>query len=234
MDDHQYQRKKQSVIANYSQISGELPFTPSLKGYGVYNGQWKLHDVERRFLNKYEPATVLYVGAGPGHHLVQMADEYPEVTFHCYDTRWANLTFPRNVYKYNRFFTDAEATEKYDAFWSDIRIDSTPSSLETEVRKDMMQQLKWARMLQSSNTMLKFRIPFDNQERFPYCGGDLWIQAWAPLVSAELRLVVIESELNKTVFYDPSIIERRMFYYNIRDRPFNDLALHDYISEGGY
>jgi hypothetical protein len=48
--------------------------------------------------------------------------------------------------------------------------------------------------------------------------GQLFVQAWAPKTSTEMRLVIKESDINKPFEYNLTQIESKLFYYNIIER----------------
>jgi hypothetical protein len=48
--------------------------------------------------------------------------------------------------------------------------------------------------------------------------GRLFVQAWAPKSSTEMRLVIKESDINKPFEYDLTQIESKLFYYNVIER----------------
>eukprot|EP00873_Tetraselmis_striata_P034020 jgi/Tetstr1/454284/TSEL_041203.t1 len=90
-------------------------------------------------------------------------------------------------------------------FVSDIRNDAKSGDA---IASDMLAQQRWARLMKCDRYVLKFRIPFEDRQEvlekyrrgapatvrsdgksMHYLGGDLVIQPYSPVGSAELRLV---------------------------------------------
>ena len=107
-------------------------------------------------------------------------------------------------------------------FWSDIRRTSATNvsriQHEVQVKDDMALQLTGLAELEqavgSDNflAMLKFRPPFIGDDDFSYMAGELRTQVWAPLESAELRLIGRPSD--RQTVYSKKAIEEIMFYHN--------------------
>ena len=48
--------------------------------------------------------------------------------------------------------------------------------------------------------------------------SDIYIQAWQPITSTEVRLWITRENLNNIVFYDAKALESQLFYYNNIER----------------
>ena len=115
-------------------------------------------------------------------------------------------------------------------FISDIR---QPHDLKDEkkvdkiVREDMKMQQKWVKIMKPRLSMLKFRLPW-NDEDFPYLDGEIRIQPWAGQTSTETRLVF--EGVPKMKMYNCRQYEEQMFFHNVQQRVF--LYPHDVTAEG--
>lgn len=152
---------------------------------------------------------------------------------------------------YHQFFTDdlarklrKELDGKMICFISDIRptnIDAKSSGIEEReetILENMEMQKRWYQILKQGDgetegdpncwAMFKFRPSF-TQPIFQYLSGQLFYQPWAPLKSAELRLITNSLQ---TRFYNSRWLEQHLIWYNEikrntkqspSDRRFNDL-----------
>lgn len=109
-------------------------------------------------------------------------------------------------------------------FVSDIRLDDTS---ETAIVGDMLTQQRWAQELKCDWFMFKFRIPFERElvaryssksanTKMQYLSGDLVIQPYSPVSSAELRLIGKRCGNGlRSKLYDVEKIENLVFAHNI-------------------
>ena len=115
-------------------------------------------------------------------------------------------------------------------FASDVRNDNDDES----IVEDMLNQQRWARLLKCDRFVMKFRIPFDESREksiarygpprgfkpdgrtMHYLVGDIYIQAYPPVGSVELRIV---GNGRRRKGYDVSRIEDLMFAHNHFWRP---------------
>jgi hypothetical protein len=70
--------------------------------------------------------------------------------------------------------------------------------------------MDWINIMQAPMSMLKFRIPFTKKE-YEYLDGEIYLQPWAPIHSAETRLIT-DGKTKKV--YNLSQYENQMFYLN--------------------
>lgn len=208
-------------------------------------GQLKLFSNELEFMLSFvcTPDTrkkiVLYIGAGPGNHLVYLTKMFPTVEWHLFDCRFDDrLRTIKNVQVFQRYFLE-EDTIRYselnkdpniDLFLiSDIRdmtYDSKNWSAKEELKllKDLELQRSWVVALKPKVSMLKFRLPFPEPEVFSLVGGEtiryldgiIYKQPWSRGKSIETRLVVpIDKDGTfPEKVYDLSKYEQQMFYHN--------------------
>jgi hypothetical protein len=172
----------------------------------VHQGQRKLLMAEMEFLNRfYNPdkkTLILYIGAGPGDHIPLLADFYPEADYDLWDPVRFNIAETDTMHIFNDYFTDNSARfyknwyEDYDELLmiSDIRTPKEPGdtfdSFENKVFENMEMQRRWIEIIEPTMVTLKFRIPF-NKESIDYLDGEIFIQPWAPIKSAETRIIIL-------------------------------------------
>ena len=195
----------------YSEIKPEYYMIPHL-------GQRKLLIAEIEFIAEYSHLSndVVYAGAGPGYHIVQLAELFPKKMFYLYDPREfaPELREAKNVKLFKEYFTDKTAAlYKNSLFISDIR--TSGSNFEEEVMYNMDQQRKWCEIMKPIMASLKFRFPFFSssllEERIEYFTGRIMLQPWVGRDSAETRLWTNCKKYKK---YDPQEYTEQMFYYN--------------------
>lgn len=196
----------------------------------IHKGQRKLFLCELFYLTKIHElglvkpdTTVVYVGAGPGHHLVDLISLFPSFTYHLYDTRFDDaLTKMKNVKLHLQFFT-IDDCEKYVGkniiFISDIRHPSMgdfnePSAAQNPIIvRDQTMQAEWVRKIKPYATLLKFRLPWlDADQPYKYLDGQIYIQPYAPRNSTETRLLITDPDSEKS--YSCKDYEDRMFFVN--------------------
>lgn len=205
-------------------------------------GQRKLLLMEIEFLTNFGDLsdTVLYIGAADGHHIVLLAQLFPEHKFILYDPEefHPDVKDIPDVEIHNELFTDNHVEKYKDCgilLISDIRIISedykgrrkyetlddveTDVDLEEDVKRDMELQKKWHIALEPKASLLKFRLPY-TPGITEYLKGILYYQMWAPSTSTECRLIV---QGNDTTTYDNTDHESRMYRFNrcTRFQPFD-------------
>jgi len=119
------------------------------------------------------------------------------------------------------------------------------SPLDIDMYWNTSMMYNWMNILEPELSILKIRIPFFNKKidfapfedefkiskkygidfkknysemKFMMSEGDLFLQAWSRLRSAELRMVIKKENINKIKDYDIKEIEEKMNYYNIVER----------------
>lgn len=201
-----------------------LPYRP--KPYqnrrSLHIGQRKLLLSEVDFLTDHgRPSmTVVYAGSAPGIHVPFLASLFPTLRFELYDPRrfylrGGSADVLARIKIHQKYFTDKVAktyAKRGDIlFISDIRtgIPGTPQ-METRVAADMDMQETWVNIISPQAAMLKFRLPYSQDQSVDYMQGDLRLQTWGPHSTTEVRLVVTPPFAR--VSYLPRDHENRMYY----------------------
>jgi len=232
---------------DYKNIPVSLPYKHIKKVFGedkfekyiinVHKGQKKLYLSELYFLTKVidkklvKPGTiVVYVGAGPGHHLLKLISLFPQFEYHLYDIVFdKELEKLPNVKLFLRFFTQQDCAgykDKNIIFISDIRNpiignigdceedeDSNVKDQNTIIIADQKLQEEWVRTIIPYASSLKFRLPWvKNQMDYKYLDGEIFIQPFKPKNSSESRLFVYDAKSVKT--YDCIEYDSKMFFTN--------------------
>jgi hypothetical protein len=212
----------------------------------VHWGQRKLLLSEIQFLTDYgedeidssNPPIVLYIGSAPGTHLISLVNLFPDYEYHLYDPREFDphlFELPEIKSLNNMFFSDDEAkrwreTNRIIYFISDIRTAdyTTMSKLEFEdaVIQDLERQSNWVKIIQPTESLLKFRLPFTDlypEDTIKYLDGSVYVQVWAPRSSSETRLIPDNKlkEINWNIeqyddqgFYFTSMIREHDKFFN--------------------
>jgi hypothetical protein len=182
-------------------------------------GQRKLLMTEIDFLTQYskENDLVLYVGAAPAIHTPLLSKLFPTLKFILIDPMKFSIHETDNIQIRKEYFTDEKAKEfigKDFLFICDIRVSNNEKNYkptEDEVKMDMLIQQKWVEIMKPKFSILKFRLPWD-QETFEYLDGNITIQPWGPQSSTETRLI-IDNSLEKRL-WNCKIYENQMYYFN--------------------
>lgn len=204
--------------------SRRLPYRdrPSMCKLSLHSGQRKLLLVETEFLTEFGKLakTVVYAGAAPGIHIRILAKMFPDNTFELYDPRpfSKRLENVPNIHIHQDYFTD-EVAAKYKStpslFICDIRSgDSGDRDFEEHVTTNMQSQMRWVEIMHPIQSLLKFRLPFTPGVT-KYLDGKLVLQPWAPVMSAECRLV---TDGKSTRDYDHTVHEQTLYRHNIAGR----------------
>lgn len=191
-------------------------------------GQRKLLLSEIAFLSQLkltQRTIVIYAGGADGRHMPLLTRMFPHIELHLYDPRpfYPGIESDRiqlNPYYVNRrkdatygFFTDDVARHyagQRVVFISDIR----RIAEEPEIMQDQESQRRWIEIMRPVSSMLKFKMPYPDRDKsfkYTYLSGDIYFQCWAPVTSAESRLVVGNME---TTVYDIAQYEQQMSYFN--------------------
>lgn len=197
-------------------------------------GQRKLLLTEIDFLSTPELKNqiVVYAGAADGRHIVFLSELFPKTEFHLYDPR----PFYKQCYNHPRihinpfyegkpktdttnFFTDEVAgwyTGKPVWFVSDIR--TQPK--EPDILENQAAQQGWVHIMKPERSMLKFKMPYPvegNSITYTYLDGEIRMQCWPPIYSAETRLIV-EGVPKKNREWDILKYERQCSWFNTIQR----------------
>ena len=224
-------------------------------------GQKKLLLSEIQFLTKVcqklntkslKDYAVVYAGAAHGFHFPILYNLFPDLIWLLYDparfSKEAGMHPQKEKVKiFNQFFTDdtikhakQNSENRKILFISDIRL--TPD--EEAVMKDMISQAKWGTDLEADYMLLKYKLPYDDEntkqyktntiddlqinpkyiinpklkaddKTLLYLKGDIYLQLFAHIHSIELRLMV--EKVNGKYELETvkySEIEKKMFYFN--------------------
>jgi hypothetical protein len=198
-------------------------------------GQRKLLMGEVEFIDECARAgdTIVYAGAAPGTHLLQLielfADRYgpkksDQLKFHLVDPRPCNSKVVKmpGVTASVELFTD-ELALSYKGrddvlFISDIRtgVDTFELPSEETIETNMAEQKRWVELMAPRAALLKFRLKYGSTDKTPYLAGDVRLQAWAPSSSTETRLLVRRNSSGgfDTAEYDAGAYDNLMYYLN--------------------
>ena len=239
-------------------------------------GQKKLLLSEIQFLTKVcqklntkslKDYAVVYAGAAPGFHFPILYNLFPELIWLLYDparsSKEASMHPQKEKVKiFNQFFTDEtikhakqNSENRKILFISDIRL----SPDEEAVIKDMISQAKWGTDLEADYMLLKYKLPYDDEntkeyktntindlqinpkyiknpdlkaddKTFLYLKGDVYIQLFAHIHSVELRLMV--EKVNGKYELETvkyNEIEKKMFYFNTNLRTSWNTEDYDFL-----
>ena len=250
---HTWQRLCDPLSSKLSAVS--IPFNRSLENDAprrvyrrrhtdaiksvIHWGQRKLLLSEIEFISsslasysfKQHDLTVLYVGAGPGHHIPILIEMFPQirkwVLFDKTDFSF-DKTDSERVEICKRYFTDADTipfSDKNLLFICDIRNlsanTSSPTETEKSVSEDMQNQMNWVLKMNPDFSMLKFRLPYVPGST-PYLSGRLKLPVWGPQTTTEVRLIV-EKNAGFQI-YDNQKHWEQMFFFNTVTR----VCLYDF------
>jgi len=204
-----------------------FPKHPPRIVHRIHSGQRKLLLNEVIFMTNYGHLsnTVVYAGAASGIHIPLLSRLFPKHKFILWDPAKFAIMPTDKIEINNDFFTnDVAAKYKRPLFISDIRSGSDTMSFEdfeAEVIRNNDFQRDWLRIMDAPMSMLKFRVPFTVKGDYKYLDGVIYPQPWAPVDSAETRLI---TDGAKETAYNVSTYEDRMFYLNniIREFRFYD------------
>lgn len=224
-DQHEFQ------LELYPQIGTELDYHVHTKRmlHRIHIGQRKLLLNEIIFLTNHGHLsdTVVYAGAAAGIHIPLLSRLFPKHKFILWDPARFAIQPTDKIEINNDFFTH-EVAKKYNKvlFISDIRSGSENQSFEEfeqEVITNNDWQRDWVHIMKSPMAMLKFRVPFTAKSAYKYLAGEIYMQPWAPVDSAETRLITDGTQETE---YDVHDYENRTFYLNNVTREFTYFA-HD-------
>ena len=227
----------------------QIPYESSFRSQtNVHLGQRKLLLSEIQLISEHyrkykEHPIVMYVGAAPGNKNLILSDLFPKVKFVLYDGAKYDAKLKQavndktkhyaNAFELHEgddgFFTDEKCFELSKQkrfkdrpllFVSDIRLGE--KDFEGGVKRDMDAQMKWVKMLKPCMSLLKFRFPYTMKhgDTMSYMPGVIWYGIWAKEQSGETRLLVRQSNVNKTKEYDFKAYEESMFFHNKYARPY--------------
>lgn len=198
-------------------------------------------------------AVLIYIGSAPGTHIKYLTDIFKNLRCLLYDPAKFDIEEKNNIAIFSGkegFFTDDTCehvinhrfykSSKYKLFISDIRSEA----VENTIFKEMMDQQRWLLKLDADMSMLKFRLPYMNNDDWVkpdydysdiekyikkptgrscknidniicYLKGDIYIQIYPPQYSTETRLIVNKKRDEFRMFnYNFKLYESKMFYYN--------------------
>jgi len=165
---------------------------------------------------------LVYAGAAAGTNIGYVARLFPHVHFVLYDPAHFDSRLKKvpNIELHNDLFLLEEAKKwaKEDPlFVSDIRRSMTRRQTKDNVtiNEDMDMQKEWA-MIMPRESMLKFRLNWNEGETEYLAPIELLFQAFPGQMSTELRLITsAKSGLHR---YDRKFFEETIFHFNNRIR----------------
>jgi hypothetical protein len=181
---------------------------------------------------------IVYAGAADGRHTPFLTELYPEMEFHLYDPRPFNFRVLKtkgikvNPFSSNGFFTD-EVAQQYVGknvwFISDIRTKPT----EDEIASNQAAQMRWVEIMGCKRFMLKYKLPYPMVGKpieYEYLDGDIRLQCWPPIKSAETRLISKDDEPRRYKKYNILKYERQLSWWNnvARLNDFGSRSLRDF------
>jgi hypothetical protein len=222
-----------------------LPFDKNIKVSNRHAGQDKLLLSEIEYLvhiKAFEKTVlVIYPGGGPGVHLPILALLFPTTYFVCIDPAFdgplphfrggGNVYVIPTLFDVEVFMNIGDLHDVEVVLVSDIR--SSPERIgkrdpgynrrfDDEIRKNMTMQMEWfkaLRRVKKVGALFKFRLTYERGTQ-TYLGGKLKFQVFEKETSSELRLHIYPEEDFTERVYDRTEVEERMFYFNVKYRPF--------------
>jgi len=233
------QNSPQSVFISEEKLKMHPPNIQELKttfDLKYHWGQRKLLMSEILFFSKIlnykdEERTVVYIGAATGTHIILLTSMFPNLKFDLYDPNDFDnvLRGNKNINIYQQFFTHKEA-EKYKdknvIFISDIR--TIPEGFRQkegvyvdameETMKNQEAQKQYIQIMNPYFSMLKFKCPYPEEGKskyYKYLKGIVYKQVWAPVISAESRLIISQKDNYTEINYNIIKHERQLAYFNL-------------------
>jgi hypothetical protein len=191
----------------------------------VHWGQRKLLISEIEFLTQYsrcEKRICVYCGAAPGNHIPYLAELFPQISFILIDPLPFACEETDQIMIRNELMTDQIAQEYQSRsstsppvlFLSDIRSADWRvygnQLLDTEIARDMSDQMRWHDIIAPLASLLKFRLPWTVGST-QFLRGEVSLPLWGPQTTTESRLVV---EGHERCEWDHQRYWEQMFYFN--------------------
>jgi hypothetical protein len=200
-------------------------------------GQLKLFFSELEFLticckNEFYNATVIYVGAAPGTHLILLQQFFPHLHWILYDPNPFHIKKNDKVDIINEYFTDESITKilnhkfvkntEFKLFISDIRV----STNENQVFNDMISQQRWLLQLQSDMSMLKFRLPYtlsEGRTNWEYSMEDIqgYVNLPKKMIKKDYILYYLSGRVYTQIYPPNHSTETRLIIKNYNIKPYN-------------
>ena len=209
--------------------TGRLPYQakrPGERFSTVQNGQRKLLLAEIELLCMTDPLrsyTLVYAGAAPGLHIPLLADLFPYVQFHLYDTRPFSIDPTPQVRIHRRLFTDDIARTYADTDGLILVSDIRRTGANDGVWQDMLTQQTWHGLMRPELASLKFRLPWVQEgsdgRLVLYLVGDVHLPVWGRTSTTECRLLVDRQHHEGVRLYDCVVYEQEMSHFNRIIRP---------------
>lgn len=210
----------------------------------MHSGKLKAFLNELHFLtqNARPGDLVIRSATGTNDHMGLLADMFPGVEFHVYDSPCVNTAIGRpNVLHIQRRLCYPDARERATDPISDrtlficdtrtVEREWDPVANKMVAKKDA--EMTAARILSDlalqrtlllaicpRAALLKFRLPYGDHGEVEYLDGDIHVQPFSQKGSSEARLHVRRNQQQRfpTKRYIPGDYERAMFHYNMVDR----------------
>lgn len=181
-------------------------------------------------LSKNHFHIVVYAGSSSGKHIKILSDMFQNIEFHLYDTKEFSKNIigqPRikinpyyinnNIVEDRGNFTDkvAEYYNKLSSKAVIVFISRIKSNLSTDelLKINQSQQENWIKIMKPVISMVRFKIPYEKNDVYPYLNGELRFNCWDMGNSDETRLIVIPPFSLKNRKY--STYRENMSWYNL-------------------
>ncbi len=215
-------------LQKYNDVSAQQFLTMRAGNFNCHLGQRKLLFALLEFLTlcaeKFDKhlrdCILIYIGAAPGLNIQVVLQLFPDLMADLYDPSPIQCR-STNVKLHHQCFADhciqevhsrqKELGKKHLLFMSDMR----RSVDESVIEDDMKKQAQWARDCLASAVSLKFRLPYD-KEVFTYLDGAVYLQLYAPVRSAEARLIAFaDAGRFKERQFDVKNYDHKMHCFNL-------------------
>jgi hypothetical protein len=181
-------------------------------------------------VNKNINYNILYIGAGPGTHIIFLADcLFKHCTFHVFDDKFDGRLYKvKNIKIHKRYFGTVEDIKCYSKMpnlilLSDIRSRNISNQIYMNdyndiILSDQKLQESWVLSIRPIVAYIKFRIIYsDSNIDYKYLDGNVELQPYAPNSSTETRLKILnpgDGVEYKYKIYNNKIMENKFYYYN--------------------
>ena len=183
----------------------------------------KLLMQEIDFLTKFgeNEMLVIYAGAAPGAHLQILSEMFPQLRFLLIDSMPFKCAASERIESWiqadpfgNTVLEELLRRREKKLLISDIRTGGSGAERNDAdkcIAEDMERQMSWHQRLKSEQSLLKFRLPWEEGET-TYLDGELFFSCYGPQTTTETRMSVgKECGMRQ---YDHKTYEEQMFYFN--------------------
>ena len=184
-----------------------LPSSKRMKNNSSYaSNQTSLHWGQRKlllseidFLTDFSKKgdLVIYAGAAPGLHITMLTKLFPDIEFILVDPAKICISATRPGIKeiIQDFFTDEMAVKLSKFYKKTHRVlfisDIRRKAVGKMIVEDMLNQQRWVEIIKPAASLLKFRLPWENEvpehsNSLRYLHGEQRLQVWAKNEAAML------------------------------------------------